>query len=132
MLGNRSESEFERTIRSELHRQGLRFRKHSRPVPSLNCKPDIVFTGQRVAVFIDGCFWHRCPIHRSDPRANASYWKPKLDANVARDHRNNLALVGAGWLVLRFWTHQPASEITRVIADAVESRTHRPSQQRPR
>ncbi len=119
MLGNRSESGIERVVRSELHRRGLRFRKHASPVPGLRCRPDIVFTKARVAVFVDGCFWHRCPIHGSSPKANASYWKPKLDANVARDRRNDAALADAGWSVLRFWAHQPVDEIVQAVVDMI-------------
>ena len=119
MLGNRSESSTERVVRSELHRRGLRFRKHLAPVAGLRCRPDIVFTKVRVAVFVDGCFWHRCPVHGSSPKANASYWKPKLDGNVERDRRNNAALTDAGWLVLRFWAHQPIDEVVRTVVDAI-------------
>lgn len=119
MLGNRSESSTERVVRSELHRRGLRFRKHLAPVSGLRCRPDIVFTKARVAVFIDGCFWHRCPVHGSSPKANASYWKPKLDGNVERDRRNDAALTDAGWLVLRFWAHQPIDEVVRTVVDAI-------------
>jgi DNA mismatch endonuclease, patch repair protein len=127
MLGNRSESTIERLVRSELHRRGLRFRKHAAPVPGLRCRPDVVFTKARVAVFVDGCFWHRCPTHGSSPKANASYWRPKLDANVARDRRNDAALAQAGWSVLRFWAHEPIDEIVQVIVDATRAATGVPS-----
>lgn len=119
MLGNRSESEIERELRSQLHRRGMRFRKHLAPLPGLRCKPDIVFTRQCVAIFVDGCFWHRCPFHGTEPKANESYWRPKLDANVARDRRNDAALAEAGWLVLRFWAHQPVDEMARAITRAL-------------
>ena len=75
-----------------------------------------MFTRARVAVFVDGCFWHRCPEHATDPCANAAWWRAKLDANVARDRRNDNALRTAGWTVLRFWEHEPVSE----IADDIE------------
>jgi len=118
MLGNRSESAVERELRSTLHRRGMRFRKHLPVIPGLRCRPDIVFTKQRIAVFVDGCFWHRCPQHGSAPRANAHYWQPKLDANVARDRRNDEALAAAGWTVLRFWTHQAVDEMAEAIIHA--------------
>ena len=121
MLGNRSESSIERAVRSRLHRRGLRFRKHAAPVPGLRCHPDVVFTKARLAVFIDGCFWHRCPIHGSSPKANADYWKPKLDANVARDRRNDVALTEAGWTVLRCWAHQSVDEIVERVMSAMNS-----------
>lgn len=116
MLGNRSDSAIERALRSELHRRGLRFRKHVAPLPELRCRPDIVFTRARIAVFVDGCFWHCCPIHASMPKANASYWKPKLEANVLRDRRNDSVLRVAGWKVLRFWAHEPIGAMADSIA----------------
>lgn len=115
MQGNRSESEVERDLRSELHRRGLRFRKHLAPLAGMRCRPDIVFTKSRIAVFVDGCFWHRCPEHGSMPKTNDRYWRPKLEANVQRDRRNDAALQAAGWAVLRFWTHDSVGE----MADAI-------------
>jgi DNA mismatch endonuclease (patch repair protein) len=78
-----------------------------------------VFTRKRVAVFVDGCFWHRCPVHGSEPKANGKWWKTKLDANVARDRRNDAALAAAGWRVLRFWAHEPIDAMVARIAIAV-------------
>lgn len=115
MLANRADSSVERAVRSELHRRGLRFRKHLAPVRGLRCRPDVVFTRARVAVFVDGCFWHRCPEHGTSPKANSPYWKAKLDGNVARDRRNTQALEEAGWTVLRFWEHQPAAQIAQDV-----------------
>jgi DNA mismatch endonuclease (patch repair protein) len=122
MLGNRSESAPEVVLRSALHRRGLRFRKHLQPLRGLRCKPDIVFTRQRVAVFVDGCFWHRCPEHGSAPKANGDWWRQKLDANVARDRRNDAALSEAGWRVLRLWTHEPLEVMVARVLDATEAR----------
>jgi DNA mismatch endonuclease (patch repair protein) len=119
MLGNRSESEIEKTLRSTLHRRGLRFRKHVSPLPGLRCRPDVVFTKRRIAVFVDGCFWHRCPLHGSRPKANADWWQQKLGANVARDRRNDQALAAAGWHVLRFWTHESVEAMAETIMQAV-------------
>jgi DNA mismatch endonuclease, patch repair protein len=119
MLGNRSESEIERELRSLLHRRGLRFRKHAPPLAGLRCKPDVVFTRKRIAVFVDGCFWHRCPLHGSEPKANADWWRTKLDANVARDRRNDAALDAAGWRVLRLWTHDPVEGMVDRVSRAV-------------
>ena len=120
MLGNRSESSVERELRSVLHKSGLRFRKHMAPLKGLRCKPDIVFPRRRIAVFVDGCFWHSCPQHRSAPKANSQWWRTKLEANVARDRRNDAALVHAGWTVLRFWTHQSIEDMADVVLRAVE------------
>ena len=121
MLGNRSESEIERALRSALHRRGLRFRKHAAPLPGLRCRADVVFPRRRIAVFVDGCFWHRCPVHGSRPKANASWWQAKLGANVARDRRNDDALAAAGWQVLRFWTHEPVEAMTEAVVQAVRT-----------
>ena len=103
----------ERALRSELHRRGLRFRVDA-PVevgaPGRRPRPDIVFGRHRVAVFVDGCFWHACPEHGSLPVANRAFWKRKLDANSARDRRTDALLTEAGWRVIRVWEHEvPAS-----------------------
>ena len=98
MLGNRSQDTSpEVLLRSALHQRGLRFRKHRRPVPSLRSTADVVFGRARVAVFVDGCFWHRCPRHGRYPVGNAQYWRKKLDRNVVRDRANDAALRAAGW-----------------------------------
>src|SRR4051812_33814146 len=81
MLANRSESSVERALRSALHRRGLRFRKHIAPVKGLRCKPDVVFPGPRLAVFVHGCFWHQCPQHATRPAANREWWANKLQEN---------------------------------------------------
>ena len=90
-------------IRSAMHRCGLRFLKHRRPLPELRCVADAVFPTERVAVFVDGCYWHRCGEHGTQPRTNSAYWAAKLDGNVTRDRRNDAALGAAGWLTLRIW-----------------------------
>lgn len=108
-------------LRSELHRRGMRFRKHLAPLRGLRCKPDIVFPRKRVAVFVDGCFWHRCPEHGSEPKANGEWWQQKLKANVARDRRNDAALSEAGWTVLRLWTHEPLDEMVARVVLAAET-----------
>src|SRR5438105_437916 len=82
----------ELALRRELHRRGLRFRVDHPPVSGLQCRADMVFTRARVAVFVDGCFWHGCPEHGTLPRANGEWWRAKLEANAARDRRNDLAL----------------------------------------
>jgi DNA mismatch endonuclease (patch repair protein) len=106
-------------LRSELHRRGLRYRVHRRPVPGLRATADIVFGPARVAVFVDGCFWHRCPIHATEPKANGEWWAEKLEANVARDRATDQRLKDSGWLVVRVWEHESpavaAAEILRVV-----------------
>lgn len=112
----------ERLLRSELHARGLRFRNDRRMrVAGRAVRPDLVFAGPRVAVFVDGCFWHRCPQHATAPRANAAYWQDKFDRNVARDRADDAALNDAGWTVVRVWEH----EQPRDAADRVEAAVSR-------
>jgi DNA mismatch endonuclease (patch repair protein) len=107
MLANRRrDTGPEIALRSELHRRGLRFRVDHPPVAGLRCRADIVFTRARVAVFIDGCFWHACPEHGNLPSANRDWWRAKLQENTQRDVRNKLALEEAGWRVIRVWEHE--------------------------
>ena len=93
----------EQRLRSTLWAAGLRYRTYS---SYLLGHPEIVFPGQRVAVFVDGCFWHGCPLHYVRPRTQHEFWADKLAANVARDRRQTLALEQDGWQVLRFWEHE--------------------------
>lgn len=108
----------ELALRSALHRAGFRYRCDSRiDLPRGRVRPDIVFTRRRVAVFVDGCFWHCCPEHGSKPSVNQSYWSPKLARNVERDARNTVWLTEAGWTVVRIWEHEDvASAMERVVA----------------
>lgn len=112
----------EAAVRSELHRRGLRYRKHCRPVLAIRCRADLVFAKARVAVFVDGCFWHRCPIHGTSPRSNSDYWAAKLDRNVARDRENDAALRRAGWRVIRVWEHEDPETAAERIVRAVRMR----------
>src|SRR4051812_43173262 len=97
----------ERRVRAALHRRGLRVRKDFPiKVAGVRVRPDVVFTRRHVACFIDGCYWHRCPIHGSEPKANADYWTAKLDGNVQRDRRVDAALLAEGWTVIRAWEHE--------------------------
>jgi len=117
MRGNRKrDTRPEVRVRSLLHRRGYRFRKNlSIKGNGWQARPDIVFPRQRLAVFIDGCFWHRCPIHGTFPRANTWYWGPKLDRNVERDRRTDQQLESVGWTVLRVWEHEaPESAVARI------------------
>jgi len=110
----------ETRLRSALHRAGLRFRKnYAISLGSVRTRPDVVFPGARVAVFLDGCFWHRCPTHGSTPKANNHYWTPKLANNVERDHRINDALSAGGWTVVRVWEHEPPEQAVARVARVV-------------
>lgn len=110
----------EQRLRSALHRRGYRFRKNSIvKVSGLTVRPDIVFPRDKVAVFVDGCFWHRCPEHGSKPKSNSAYWGPKLDRNVARDRVIDERLGEAGWHVIRIWEHVPAEQAATEVAGGV-------------
>lgn len=112
----------ERTLRSALHRAGFRFRVDYRlDTPGLAVRPDVVFTRARVAVFVDGCFWHGCPTHGNRPGHNTHYWGPKLDRNVERDRRVTEGLVAAGWEVIRAWEHDPVELVVERVAAAVST-----------
>lgn len=119
----RTDTAPERLVRSELHRRGLRFRKDLRiDVPYRRAvRPDIVFTKQRLAVFIDGCFWHGCPDHWTKAKHNEEYWLRKVEDNRRRDAAQTEALMSSGWRVLRIWEHttveKAADEIAGVLAD---------------
>jgi len=107
----------ERAIRSELHRRGLRFRVDRAPIPGLRSRADIVFGPARVAVYVDGCFWHSCPEHGTRPKANAEWWERKLDRNQERDRETSRVLAENGWTVVRIWEHEdPAAAADRVEA----------------
>ena len=120
MQGNRSrDTAPEMAVRRLLHAAGLRYRVAYRPEPSLRRTADIVFTRVRVAVFVDGCYWHACPEHGTTARANASYWSEKLARNVARDSDTTHRLQSAGWVVMRFWEHEDPAAVAAIIAEAV-------------
>ena len=118
----RRDSKPELRLREELHRLGLRYRIQLRGLPGT---PDIAFTRARIAVFVDGCFWHRCPEHGVTPKSNRDWWKAKLDGNVARDRRNDLALTGLGWLPFRIWEHEDPVEAALRVEELWRTRTGR-------
>jgi DNA mismatch endonuclease (patch repair protein) len=124
MQGNRSkDTKPEVQLRRELHRRGLRFRKHVAPIQGLRCRPDIVFPRARVAVECRGCFWHLCADHAILPKSNLDYWLPKLERNVERDARNEAAFVKAGWTLIVVWEHDDLREAADRIEDAVRAAT---------
>jgi DNA mismatch endonuclease (patch repair protein) len=130
MQANRSvDTRTEKALRSAVHALGLRFRvNHRINAGELDVRPDLVFTARRVCVFSDGCFWHRCPRHGSSPKANSQYWKQKLERNVARDRRADLALATAGWTVIRVWEHEDPVEAAGRIEAVVRGRGRTPGE----
>ena len=122
MLANRSrDTGPELAIRRRVHAMGLRYRVCARPVAGLRRTADIVFPTELIAVFVDGCFWHGCPEHRQQPRANASYWSAKVQRNEQRDLDTNNALTASGWVTLRFWEHENPEVVAELIRQAVET-----------
>src|SRR4051794_26495416 len=100
----RRDTKPEKQLRSELHRRGLRFRTDfAVRVDGRSPRPDVAFTRMRLAVFVDGCFWHGCSTHSQRPRKNGHYWGPKITRNIERDREQEARLKAAGWTVLRFW-----------------------------
>jgi len=109
-------------VRSGLHRAGLRFRKNSRPIAGLRCEVDVVFPRLKVAVLVDGCFWHGCPIHATRPAINREWWAAKLNRNIERDRSNDQRLRAAGWTVIRLWEHEPLDIAVARVVDEVEAK----------
>ncbi|MDF0512393.1 very short patch repair endonuclease [Agromyces sp. H3Y2-19a] len=109
-------------VRRVLHARGLRYRV-AYPVPGMVRRSiDIAFTKAKVAVFLDGCFWHGCPEHGTQPRANADWWALKLQQNKARDAETDDVLESTGWRVLRFWEHEGPESVADRICSVVQAR----------
>lgn len=113
------ETQPELRLRQALHAAGLRFRKDCRPAADVRCTADVVFTRQRVCVFVDGCFWHGCPEHFVCPKTNAAWWQEKIEDNRRRDHEKPAALRVQGWLVLRYWEHDLAGDGLQQVVTAI-------------
>src|SRR5690348_16511385 len=117
----RTDTKPELALRHALHRLGYRYRKDYRLDldGGRRVRPDIVFTARKLAVFVDGCFWHACPEHGSKPKNNEWYWSPKLVRNVERDQLNDTSLTLAGWTVVRLWEHVPVDEAVSAVVSAL-------------
>ena len=117
----RTDTKPELALRHALHRLGYRYRKDYRLdlVGGRRVRPDIVFTARKLAVFVDGCFWHACPEHGSKPKNNEWYWSPKLVRNVERDQLNDTSLKLAGWTVVRLWEHVSVDEAVATVVTAL-------------
>lgn len=120
MQGNRRrDTSPEMAVRRLVHARGLRYRVDVRPLPDLNRRADLVFTRARVAVFIDGCFWHACPEHFTVAKTNPEFWATKARANRERDADTDRRLTDAGWSVVRIWEHEDATDAADRVAAAV-------------
>ena len=110
----------ELAVRRAVWRLGLRYRVDVAPIRGRG-RADVVFTRAKVAVYVDGCFWHRCPLHATTPKSNREWWVAKLDANVARDRDTDARLGEAGWAVVRVWEHEDPGQAARRVSAAVEA-----------
>ncbi|MGW4240875.1 very short patch repair endonuclease [Nocardia sp. NPDC004722] len=106
-------------LRRELHRQGKRFFVDRAPLPGLRRRADLVFPRRKVAVYVDGCFWHSCPEHATRPKNNARWWAEKLAGNVARDRDTDSRLAAAGWTVVRVWEHESPESAAELVMRAL-------------
>lgn len=119
------DTDAEIALRRELFRLGLRYRVDYVVLSKPRRVADIAFPGLKIAVFVDGCFWHGCPIHATWPKRNAELWKQKIEANRARDADTNERLREAGWTVLRIWRHESVVEAAATIAQEVANAKHK-------
>jgi DNA mismatch endonuclease (patch repair protein) len=111
----RRDTKPEMALRQELHRSGLRYRVDYQVLKGLRRRADVAFPRAQVAVFVDGCFWHGCPTHRTWPKSNSEWWASKLEANVSRDRDTDRRLAEAGWLVIRMREHEDSIEAAATI-----------------
>ena len=115
----RSATAAEELVRAELDRLDLAYAVDQAPIPNLRRRADVVFANERIAVYVDGCFWHGCPTHGTWPKANADFWREKIEANRRRDSDTNERLAREGWHVMRFWEHDDPVQAARTVAQAV-------------
>lgn len=118
----RSSTKPEVALRRALHARGLRFTLHRRDLPGT---PDIVLSAARIAIFVDGCFWHGCVLHGTLPKNNHEWWRSKLSTNAERDTRKDAELVALGWTPLHFWEHAGVGEVVEEIIPLWRARTGR-------
>jgi DNA mismatch endonuclease (patch repair protein) len=109
-------------LRRELHHRGLRYLVDAAPLPGVRRRADLVFRGPRVAVFVDGCFWHQCPEHGTIPVSNREWWSDKLTRNVVRDRDTDQKLRAAGWRVIRIWEHESSLSAAQRVENCVRRR----------
>ncbi|OLR90296.1 very short patch repair endonuclease [Actinokineospora bangkokensis] len=109
-------------LRKALHALGLRYRVHRKPLPGVRREVDVVFGRARVAVFVDGCFWHGCPEHATWPRNNAEFWRAKIEANRTRDRDTDRRFAESGWAVVRVWEHEDPAVAAERVREVVARR----------
>lgn len=109
----------EMALRREMYRIGLRYRVGYVVLKKPRRVADIAFPGRKIAIFVDGCFWHGCPEHATWPKQNAEFWRQKIAANQLRDADTNDRLQSSGWTVLRFWSHESPEEVAKSVAHRV-------------
>ena len=118
----RKDTKCEMAVRSAVHALGLRYRVHQRPESDLRREADLVFRGDKVAVFVDGCFWHGCPEHHSPPTTHYDWWATKVGRNRARDQETDRLLGERGWQVVRIWEHEDPEQAAQRVRDVVLAR----------
>ncbi|GAA3462116.1 very short patch repair endonuclease [Saccharothrix longispora] len=125
MRGNRGrDTSPELRLRAALHARGLRYRVSTRPLPELRRTADIVFPKERLAVFVDGCFWHGCPEHHRPAKKNSGFWSTKIVDNKRRDAETNQALIEQGWTVIRCWEHEDVDTVMDQIVSSLGRSAH--------
>lgn len=125
MRGNKArDTGPELRVRGLLHAMGYRYLVDAAPIKGSRRRADLVFRGPRVAVFVDGCFWHFCPDHGMTPRTNTGFWSEKLQRNRERDVETDQLLVESGWLPLRFWEHEDPAEVAAAVAQVIQRRSN--------
>ena len=123
MQGNKArDTSAELAVRRLLHARGLRYRVNYRPLRKLRRTADIVFTRQTIAVLIDGCFWHGCPLHYTRPTINREFWDAKVERNKVRDADTVRSLELAGWTVLRFWENEAPIDVAALVEGAIAAK----------
>jgi DNA mismatch endonuclease (patch repair protein) len=115
----RRDTKPELALRSALHQRGLRFFVDRAPIPSSRRRADLLFPTKRVAIYVDGCYWHGCPVHGTWPKANAEWWREKIDGNRARDRDTDRMLHEAGWTSVRIWEHEAVDEAAERVLVAL-------------
>jgi DNA mismatch endonuclease (patch repair protein) len=123
MRANKSrDTKPELALRQAVHARGMRYRVGIRPIPSLRRTADLVFTKARVAVFLDGCFWHGCPQHHTVAKTNATFWADKVRRNRERDTETDERLAEHGWTVIRIWEHDDPDRAAERVEAVLQSR----------